>query len=228
MAETLQNIAAWAFQNLLWNIVMAAVGAIAATAVVKKGLGYLKSQQNLFWFAGGTFALILAISFLATQRIQIYPRLQGTIEAAYVTQSVPRALVIIETVVNSGTMPSSAYVWRVSLKHGTQTIDCLTTGLPEQFTLMIPARGSVPQRTVNYYGRDSIAVKALSPISVGSVLTGILACELKDIDVDKLTEGDEVTVSFSDVLQNTHTASIQGSSQFVDVKMFPGIAQEIK
>src|ERR1700726_600613 len=154
MLETMQTIALWALQNLLWNIVMAGAAAVAATAAVKKGLGYLKSRQNLFWFSGGSFVLVLALSFITNQNVRSYPNLRGNIEAIYTTAPTPElpqsphALVIIETLTNSGSMASVAYTWRVFLKHGAQTIDCPTAEIPDTFTIILPARGSIPQRTV--------------------------------------------------------------------------------
>jgi hypothetical protein len=227
--ETLQNIALWVFQNLLWNILMAALGAIAATAVVRKGLGYLKSLQNVIWFAGGSFALILAVSFIANQRTQNYPRLQGNIEAVYTAQALPvRALVIIETITNSGSMPSVAYLFRVTLKHGAQSIECPTATVPDQFSIAVEAKGSFPQRTVTYHGKDSLLIKALSPIPPGGAVSGIITCELKDFDISNLREDDEVTVSFLDVFRETYVASLRGTSKLSDVVNFPGLTQEIK
>jgi hypothetical protein len=100
--------------------------------------------------------------------------------------------------------------------------------LPEKLDILVPARGSIPQRTVTYYRKDSLMVKALTPIPPGGLITEMLACELKDLDISNLKEEDEVIVSFLDVSRETHTASIKGSSQYIDLKVFPGMTQEIR
>jgi hypothetical protein len=60
------------------------------------------------------------------------------------------------------------------------------------------------------------------------LISGILVCELGDRDIENLKEGDAVTVSFIDVFQTIHTASIQGSSKYTDIRLFPGITQNVK
>lgn len=228
MVDTLWNVAIWALQNLLWNVLMAAIGAIAATTAVTKGFGYLKSRQSLIWFSASCFVLLLVGSFLTSQRVLNLPNLKGNIEAVYVAQSTPRTLVIVEAIKNSGSMPSAAYFFRVSLKHAGQVFDCTTTGLPEELNLILPARGSIPQRNITYYNKDSLALKVLSPVPIGGLISGILVCELNNLDIDSLKEADEVMVSFVDVFQNDHIATIQGSSKYVDAKIFPGLTQSIK
>jgi hypothetical protein len=222
---------AWESIKFVLKMLAGAVLMTGAGAFILSGFNRLKKKPEKIAYWVGTPALLFIFLLLIRDNQAPAPALKGSIEAVYTLQLPPnsgRALGIIESISNVGSMPSIAYFWKVTLKHGAKSIDCPTSDLPEKFDIFLPAKGSFPARTVTYFHKDSIMLKALSPIPPGGLITGMLVCELKDLDISSLKEDDEVIVSFFDVSKETHTASIQGSSQYKDLIIFPGMTQEVK
>jgi hypothetical protein len=176
------------------------------------------------------FLFILMLFFAPTGSQSTSPNLHGQMNYLAVNE-VPGGIpnvVVIASIANSGLMPSFASSWRFTINHANQNINCPLATVPEKFDINIPARGGFPQRSVTYYGKDSLASKALNPIPAGGVTTGILYCELKNIDAKILRMEDEYTVYFMDVLSKQYSMTVKGNGTYTDLMYFPGITQDIK
>lgn len=174
------------------------------------------------------FIFLLSISSSGTQAIK--PELKAHIESIFVNniESDNPNLIIVASIENSGLMPSIARTWLVTIKHEGHVINCPIETMPEKIDMNVAPRGNIKGRTVTYYGKDNLAVKTISPIPSGGFVQGILLCALRNINAKSLKAEDEYTIYFTDVLSKKHSAVLQVTSEYSDIKYIPGMSQDIK
>jgi hypothetical protein len=209
-----------------------AAGALLMTGVgqylLQKVFGKLKKPQErtAFWL-GMPVLLFVFLWFLGPNNQVAAPELKGQIEAVHFNEAPdnPANLLTIMNITNSGAMPSFAAGWKIEVLHGKQTIDCPVMTMPEKLIIKFAARGSIPERTVTYYGKDSLAVKAISSVGSGALVSGLLLCQPSNSEVKSLRPEDKVKITFSDVLGHAHEAEILIVPQLGDLKSYSGIGE---
>jgi hypothetical protein len=185
-----------------------------------------KRQEKISYWIGAPILLFVFLLFISTNESprQGAPELRGQIEAVHVNDNPITTLLLIAGVGNTGSMPSVATGWSVTIMHDGKGTDCPVQVAPEKFIINFAARGTVPARSVTYYGKDSLLTKTLlSPIAPGSLTSGILLCEFHDLDYKSLHPTDKIVLSFVDVFSKSIRQKYLLSLRFPTSKFIQGL-----
>jgi hypothetical protein len=222
---------------LLWETIkwvgLRAIGALLMTAASQYLLtniwGQLKERRQIIAFWIGMPILLIIFILISVSSNDQRPDLLASVQAVMVLPSSPAdKILMIVAILNKGMMPSIATSWKMTVVHEGQLIKCTVSNMPEKIDITIPAMGQFPYRNITYYSKDLLPVKALTPIPPGGMVTGLLLCQLNNIEVRDFKREDKFEISFDDVFLQTHTAYIQGTSTVSDAEYIPGITQDIK
>ncbi|MGB8277012.1 MAG: hypothetical protein WCF20_03635 [Methylovirgula sp.] len=220
----------WLVGGVAYDIVKSLAGAlvvtIAATAVARRALGLLQERKQEFTFAAGIFVLTcILFIFLSPPRPRpnIEADIQQTVGAAS-TKTRDYIVVFSINIINSGQMPSIIKNWRVTATVSGTTYEAMFPPVPENYTLQTPP-GSNPDQplSITYHKQDNIVVKGLTPIQVGSMLTGILFVDFHNIDPEIFRGIVDYSVTFTDVLSKQYSLTAKSTGRIDGIGAIPGL-----
>jgi hypothetical protein len=204
---------------------------LLATAVLRTAFHKLKQWRELFVFWGGTFLLCMILFFFMGSRPQ-QPNFEGGIQQAF-SGGLPGSdrdtiAVIALNIINTGNMQSIVKNWKIQATANGNTYEGVFVQMPPSFTFNNIPRTTVNQpNSITFHSEDNIIERALKPIEVGAMLTGILFVEFENVDQSVFRSGVTFDVSYEDVLSRSYAVSIKGNGQFGQVGSIAGLHTEM-
>jgi hypothetical protein len=204
----------------------------AAGAIVRGAFDGLKRRREIIAFSVGSFVLFAALVYAVGSRPQT-PQLSGTIQGV-VAGNVPgggerdTVAVITANVVNTGTMQTIIKNWRVTARSNGREYQATFPVMPDAVGFNnIPAVSPNQPSAIVYHKSDNLLEKSLTPIQIGSMVTGLLFVAFQNVDSSVFKAGVDYKVTYEDVFSRQYSLEISTSGTIGTIGIAPGIKAEL-
>jgi hypothetical protein len=220
-----------AVYDALKSIFLAAIMTGAAQLILRFVFNRVKARREILALWLGGLVLFGASVYAIGNRSQT-PYFEGSIPQLLIgpAQGSDRdeVAVIALSILNTGTMQSIVKGWQVTAEIDGNTYNGMFVQMPENFTFRNIPRTTLAQPTsITFHSEDNIAEKALKPIEVGGMTTGILFVEFSNIDQTMFRGSVTITVSYQDVLSRSYSVTARTTGQIGQVSALAGLHTEI-
>jgi hypothetical protein len=128
-------------------------------------------------------------------------------------------------IVNKGSMPSILRNWQIAIEHGGVSYAGTLPPTANGFTINFP--NATPENefplSLTYDKSEEVKNKALQPIHVGSMLSGILFARFSNLDQSIFTQESIYKVTFQDVTGRQYVAIMAATAQRSPEVIAPGV-----
>lgn len=218
--------------DLLKLVVQLVIGAAVMAPVViavRRAFNVLKDLKSvLYLWGGGSIALGILLFALAPAPRPQRPDLRLQFAFAYGGrpldkngQPIKGALVVpIGSITNAGDVASVAVGFTLRLGINGKSYDGVSIKVPKQFDLDYPP--------IRLFEDDALYLRALTPISPGGVVQGMLVFSFPELEQDNVAPGTLVTFGCQDAFGDAYSQQVTITGQNSPPTILPTLHQEIR